>query len=489
MSILNIQINSIAYRDNKPSNNPSIRTFDYSYKLLGIAADRAESKDYSLAPGETRTIFNGTRTTAIDGTTAFDVSQPNPAVNTYRFTNSGGTSPAFRTDRLPGIDNTSEFSVAVNGPLSTYTTTAVTGQVASFAGTAPGVPNTVVLNAVNSGTLGNSIVLNGTGIQGTAASFTGQVAGMTTNVTITDNNLGLAGNNTILVGDGVSDLNTIILNWNNSHSEQSTLTSGDGTQIPNSGATITLTGGVNPDTIAQLISNWNTANPSNHCVAFGGDSSQIPNLGAVLQFTGGVDGHAGMNTTNVQVGDQLKIEIGSGFNPANCGRFTILSKTSTSVTVQNLSATPESVSVVDSTKFYIYSTGGSSNQVQINDKVIISAGFSAATQGTYDISEVTPNWFEIAVAAPNGLPIETSIIPGVSGIVFYSAAKIFVMVAAQQKCSVRNNSDVSDNTLIEPIEVNNPEKPGIYIKQGTTYSLVINNLSLEPLSVVVSSAE
>lgn len=323
MSILNLQINSIAYKDNKPSNNPSIRVFDYSFKLLGMAVDRAESKDYSIAPGETRTIFNGSRTTAIDGTSAFDVSQPDPSVNTYRIANSGGTAPAFRTDRVPAVDNTSTFDVTVNGPLATFTSTG-------------GTP---------------------------------------------------------------------------------------------------------------------------------------------------------LDTTNAQVGDQLKLEIGSGFNPANCGRFTVLAKTATSLTVQNLSATAESATVLDASKFYLYSAGGASNQVQIKDKVILSAGFSPATQGTYDISEVTPNWFEIAVAAPNGLPLETGIIPDVSGMVFYSSAKRFVMIAAQQKCSVRHNADVSDNSIIEPIEADNTEKPGIYIKQGSTYSLVIKNLSLEALEVTVSSAE
>lgn len=323
MSILNLQINTIAYKDNKPSNNPAIRIFDYSFKLLGMTADRAESKDYSIAPGETRTIFNGSRTTAIDGTSAFDVSQPDPSLNTYRIENSGGTAPAFRTDRVPAIDTSSTFDVIVNGPLATY------------------------------------------------------------------------------------------------------------------------------------------------------------------QNTGGT----AMDTSNVQVGDQFKLENGSGFNPANCGRFTILAKTADSVTVQNLNATAESITIVNASMFYIYSSGGATNQIQIKDKVIISAGFSPATQGTYEISEVTPKWFEIAVAAPNGLPLEVGIIPDVNGMVFYSSAKRFVMIAAQQKCSVRMNADVSDNSIVEPIETDNPEKPGLYIKQGSAYSLVIKNLSLEALEVTVSSAE
>lgn len=323
MAILNLQINTLAYKDARPSNNPSIRAFDYSFKLLGLTVERARSEDFIIAPGETRTIFDGTRTTSMDNTTAFDVSQLDPSVNTYRFSHSGGTAPAFRTDRVPAIDNTSTFGVTVNGPLMTITNT----------------------------------------------------------------------------------------------------------------------------------------------------------------------GGTALDTSNVQVGDQLKIENGAGFNPANSGRFTVLAKTSNSLTVQNLNAAAESVTIADFTKFMVYSAGGSSNQVQISDKVVISAGFSPASQGTYDITEVTPGYFEISVAAPNGLPLETGIASGTAGMVFYSSAKRFLMIAAQQKCSVRNNADTSDNTVIEPVEVNNPEKPGIYLKQGTTYSLVVKNLSLEPMDLTVASAE
>lgn len=325
MSTLNLQINAIAYKDVKASNNPSIRVFDYGFKLLGLTVDRPKSEDFAIAPGEARTIFNGSRTTAIDGSTAFDISQPDPAQpNTYRFSHSGGTAPVLRTDRAPGVDNTSTFAVTVNGPLATYTNT----------------------------------------------------------------------------------------------------------------------------------------------------------------------GGTALDTSSVVVGDLFKLEVGSGFNPANCGRFIVLAKTSTSLTVQNLSAAAETATIADATKFLVYSNGGGvSNQVQIKDHVIISMGFSPATQGTYEVTEVTPEYFEIAVAAPNGLPLETGVVPTAAGMVFYSSAKKFIMIAAQQKCSVRHNADVSDNTIVEPIESDNPEKPGIYIKQGSTYSLVIKNLSLETLNLIVSSAE
>jgi hypothetical protein len=325
MGNLNLQVNAIAFNDSTPSNNPAIRVFDFGWKLLGQTVSRPKSEEYAIAPGSSQVIFNGTRNTYIDNSTAFTITQPYPSLlGTYRFTNTAGTAPVFRTARSLGIDNTSVITVTANGPVSTYTQ-----------------------------------------VSGTA-----------------------------------------------------------------------------------------------------------------------------MNTASVIVGDILNIGVGSGFSQSNQGVFVIIAKTSNSLSVQNLNAVGETATIADVTQFIAYSNGGGvSNQIQIDDKVIISSGFSVVTQGTYTISAVTPSYFEITLASPKGIPLETNIAPGVGGIVFYSTAKKFIMIAAQQKCSVQVNSDISDNNLVEPEETNNPERPGLYIKQGTVYGLTIHNLSLETLSVIVASAE
>lgn len=73
------------------------------------------------------------------------------------------------------------------------------------------------------------------------ASFTGQVAGMTTNVTITANNPGAAGNIT-LTADSVTSISGLITAWNLANpTNQVTLTSGNGAQVPT--ANIVLSGG------------------------------------------------------------------------------------------------------------------------------------------------------------------------------------------------------------------------------------------------------
>jgi hypothetical protein len=195
-----------------------------------------------------------------------------------------------------------------------------------------------------------------------------------------------------------------------------------------------------------------------------------------------------IDTTSVQVGDILNLLPLCGASVSNQGRFTVLSKTSNSVSYQNLNAVAQTFTVSTASDFLIYSNG-SPNQVQIGDKVKISAGFSSAVFGTYSVTEVTPAWFEVSVAAPNGIPLETAIVPGVSGLVFYSSSKKFVLIAAQDKCVARFNGDTSDSNEIEPEAVNNPEKPGMLLKQGAAYSLSIKNLSLSPLKVLVASAE
>ena len=321
----NLQLNSIAFADTTISNNPQIRNWDLGFKLLGQPVDNPRSENFNISPGTSKNVFDGSRSTALDGTSAFDISQPYPAYpGTYRFTNSGGTNPAFRTNRLLGADVTTQITVTVNGPIMT-------------------------------------------------------------------------------------------------------LTQSGGTAI---------------------------------------------------------------NTSSVAIGDILNIGPGAGLSFPNQGQWTIIAKTSTSLTVQNLNGVAETAIILDPTQFIAFSNGGNnSNQTQIGDKVIIGAGFSQVTCGTYIISNITPSYFEIATSYPNGLPIESGVIPGVAGLVFYGAAKQFVLVAAQQKCSVQVNADSSDNNLVEPVEIDNPERPGLFIKQGTVYSLTIHNLSLETLSVIVATAE
>lgn len=323
MSKTNLQVNLISFEDIQVSNNPQIRNFDLSYRLLGMEGKDPVSATRMIAAGETKTLFNGTRSTLIDGTTGFSISRPNATLNTYRFTAAAGTPPEFRTARSTSIDTTTQFALSVNGPIATLTN-------------ASGTP---------------------------------------------------------------------------------------------------------------------------------------------------------MVTTNIQIGDILNVFPGSGASVANLGRFIVLSKTTNSISFQNLSATAQAFVVLNTSLFLVYSNGGSNNQAQIGDKIIISDGFSSSIFGTYDLAEVTPNWFEIQVAAPNGIPLELGVIPGIAGMVVYSSAKQLLFIAALDRCAIYINGMVTDSIQIQPVDPQNIEKPGLYIQQGTVYQLAIKNLSLSNLQVLVASVE
>lgn len=325
MSTSNLRFGWLTYNDTVAGNNPFIRVFDLAYDILATTANEPKAEDILIPASSSLTIFNGVRTTAIDGTTAFDVTKPYPTLNTYRFTRSAGTQPVFRTNRNIAVDDTTQFTISVNGPV----------------------------------------------------------------------------------------------------------------------ITLTSSGGTAPD------------------------------------------------FSSVVVGDILRIDASAGVSANNQGRFTIIAKTTSSISIKNTSGVGETVTLNNtaSNSFLIYSNGSSGNQVQISDKVILSAGFSQASWGTYSVTEVTPFWFEVSIASTGGIPLETGITPDATGMIFYSSAKQALLIASQDRCSVRVNGDSSDNTLLEPQEIDNPKRPALYFKHGTVYSLVINNLSLQPLKVIVASVE
>ncbi len=322
-SQLNIQINALAFADNTSSNNPLLRHFDLTYKLMGLDAKNPDQKPYTIAPGVAQTIYDGTRALNINGASDFTLTKPYLDKDTYRMAWAGnGAAPVFRTDRLAGITTTSAFTISMNGPVATLT------------------------------------------------------------------------NNT-------------------------------------------------------------------------------------LPF----------DTSNIQIGDILLIQAGAGPSAANQGRFVIIAKTSTSVSFQNLNGAGETFTVADATKILIFSNGGTSNQAQIGDKIVISGGFSVATQGTYELTEVTPEWIEFNAGNPGGLPLESGIVVGASGLTIYKEAKRFALIAAQQTVAVRMNNDTSNNILIEPVESDNPERAGIMIKNGSFFKLVIVNNGLVPANIIVATVE
>lgn len=79
------------------------------------------------------------------------------------------------------------------------------------------------------------------------AFFFGTVSGLTTNVTLVAENEGVVGNSIVLNGDGITDLDTLVSDWNSLNSGNEVVLFGDGTQIPANATSITLSGGTDAD--------------------------------------------------------------------------------------------------------------------------------------------------------------------------------------------------------------------------------------------------
>ena len=112
-----------SYSDSNSSNNPSLNNFKWDREVDGLSANNPHSSAFSLAPGETRMIFNGSRTLAQDNTTQYSIALKPLTSNTYVLSAVGGALPNFRAPRSPGADATTQITATINGPLVTFSST------------------------------------------------------------------------------------------------------------------------------------------------------------------------------------------------------------------------------------------------------------------------------------------------------------------------------------------------------------------------------
>lgn len=121
MAKLNMNMYLNCYEDPSSSNNPSLNNFKWFRELSGLAADRPVSLSFTLAPGESKTLFDGTRTLLQDGTTQYQLLLKTG--NTYVLKHVGGTAPQFRTLRTVGSDATTQVAVTSNNGVLTFVST------------------------------------------------------------------------------------------------------------------------------------------------------------------------------------------------------------------------------------------------------------------------------------------------------------------------------------------------------------------------------
>ena len=324
---LNLYAKLLAFSDKTVNSNPRLRSVDWEREAGGISVKDPDSRGYEVLVGASKLVFDGTRSTTIDGSTAFSIALLNTNASTYRITTTGGTAPGFRT--------------------------------------------------------GRSLTLN-----------------------------------TCVVSFAVG---------------------------------------------------------SNNVVA--------------LSVTGSSD------FTNVQVGDALFVphtttgDAANVISTLNAGYWLVVAKASaTSLSIvrdgmETFEGVSETVTLTSSSQLVAYGSSG----VQLGDTVTISAGFSVGTRSSFEVSAVTNTFIEFVSTL--GLPDETGITPGATGMSFYTDSKRLLYIETDQECVLRLNGDSGDYNRLSPIEAGNPDLPGIFIKWGAVYSLTIVNKSTSTLNVLVITAE
>lgn len=149
MSKMNILVYLNAYKDSNPSNNPTLNSFKWGREMQGLTANKAQSIEFSLAPGESRTMFDGQRALSSNGTTAYDLTLKSG--NTFSLKNVAGTSPSFRTLRSIASDATTQITVTTNVGLMRIESTAGTSFNFSTSNVGDEVSVDAPLNMVNRG--------------------------------------------------------------------------------------------------------------------------------------------------------------------------------------------------------------------------------------------------------------------------------------------------------------------------------------------------
>lgn len=216
----------------------------------------------------------------------------------------------------------------------------------------------------------------------------------------------------------------------------------------------------------------------------------VSNSNGTLSVTAG----SGTPFSSAVVGDTVFVpgtstgDSAGQFNSLNEGFWTVLAKTSTTLTLsrfvgETFTGASEVVTPAANAEFVVFSSGG----VQLSDKVRISAGFVASTLGTYAVLAVTPTWVEFVSTTP--LAEEAGIIPGATGVSVYKSGKRFVSIEADQPCIVRLNGDTGDSTVISPILAGDPEQVGFFQLFGAVWSLEVENNASVPANVAIITAE
>lgn len=185
----------------------------------------------------------------------------------------------------------------------------------------------------------------------------------------------------------------------------------------------------------------------------------------------------------VTAGDEVR--IGDVFNVANRGKFKVLNRTATSLTVENNSGVAEGPVVLGvnfAEQLSIFSADG----VQVSDQVDILSGFSPVTLGSYEITDVSSDYIEIF--SLSALPSETNVSNDPAALSIYRSLKNLVYIESNRKLEISIDDSLIPNK-IHPMNVGTTLKPGIFLTSGPMKKLEITNKSQETADVFYVTAE
>ncbi len=158
------------------SNSPSRNFFKWTRESQSTISS-ALSETFTIAPGESQTLFSGTVSLTQDGSTQYSLALAPFQTSIYQLTNTAGTAPTFRTLRVIGTDATTQVTTSINGPILTYTFTG--GTLPSLTSVQPG--DDVLIgndfNQLNQGATGIWQIISVTSTSFSVVNPTGYVEG------------------------------------------------------------------------------------------------------------------------------------------------------------------------------------------------------------------------------------------------------------------------------------------------------------------------
>lgn len=241
----------------------------------------------------------------------------------------------------------------------------------------------------------------------------------------------------------------------------------------------TWTGGTNP---GLRTDRGLTLSGQNLTVAINADQT------ANFQLGGGTFGTTAVGDTIYIPGANTGDAAPTPISATNTGFWTViavLGATNIQVTRldgESFTATGETVLLTANTQFQAFSATG----VQIGDSVRISAGFAQASRKTYTVDRVTSTWFEVISTTP--IAAESGKLPGAAGMSFFTDAKRFVHVEADQEAVAQFDSDTGETGTMSPVQAGDKTQPGWREAMGTSYKLTILNKSGVTLNYICLTA-